>query len=92
MIGSFFLATSKNYGRYTALEWQTLVEYLKDKPHDKIITILKCENPEVSILCQNFEDTGEIPFDKLVEIMKNNQYFCDYSYIGNYYCPLKIFE
>ncbi|MBR5603808.1 MAG: hypothetical protein IKW51_06330 [Bacteroidales bacterium] len=76
-----FLATSENYGEYTAYEWETLVKYLGEKPHDKIITILKCKNPKESVESQKFNDNGSVSFGDLEKIMKYKQYFLEYSYI-----------
>lgn len=87
------VANSERYGDYTKMEWETIMDELQTKSYDKLITVVKCENPEDSSKIQNINDVGKYTFADFeqVRIEKGigEQFFLQYKFHDENFDSLK---
>ena len=78
------IANTTHYGKYTMMEWETMLDSLASKSHEQLVTVLRCVNPDESAKAQSIVQQGEYQFEDFDKVCKDRgfgeQFYLDYTY------------
>lgn len=78
------IANTTHYGKYTMMEWETMLDSLASKSHEQLVTVLRCVNPDESAKAQSIVQQGEYQFEDFDKVCKDKgfgeQFYLDYTY------------